>query len=276
MNRKRLGRSGLSVSELGFGARWLVKKGKSDAEFLAAREALKAAVNAGITVVDTASGYGESEKVIGEVLKEMKVRVTLSSKCWASDEAKIRACVEKSLRDLNLQSLDIYLIHNPEDTFTALPIFQKLKEEKLIRAIGVCGWHGDEDLMLRAIADGRADILQVALTLAHRGMLEKGVVLEAVKRDLGIQVMGPLAKGVLSGPSPAIAALEPYGVHTLAQASLKFLIDHLPNGVPIPGTSKPERITEFVAAADLPVIDEKVWQKVIAEVGKIPALAELP
>jgi aryl-alcohol dehydrogenase-like predicted oxidoreductase len=276
MNRKRLGRSGFSVSELGFGARWLVKKGKSDDEFLAAREAFKAALNAGVTMVDTASGYGESEKVIGEVLKEMKVRVTLSSKCWASDETKIRASLEKSLRDLDVKSLDIYLIHNPEDTFIALPVFQKLKDEKLIRAIGVCGWHGDEDLMLRAIADGRADILQVALTLAHRGMMEKGVMLEALKRDLGIQVMGPLAKGVLSGPSPAIKALQEYGIRTLAQASLKFLIDHLPNGVPIPGTSKPDRIAEFVAAADLPVIEEKVWQKVIGEIGKIPALMELP
>lgn len=276
MKQRQLGRCGLSVSEIGLGARWLVSKGKSGAEVSAAEETLRKALEAGITCFDTAAGYGDSEKRVGDLLQKTGAEVVVSTKCWASDENRIRASLELSLKNLRRSSIDIYLVHNPEDTFTALPVFKKLKAEGLVRAIGVCGWHGDEDLMKRAIEEGTTDILQIAATLLHRGMIEKGVVELAVKNNLGIQIMSPMAKGRLTGPHSALKPLETYGITTLAQASLKYLLDHIPNGVPIPGASKPERIKEFVSAADLPSIPDDIWGKVIKELNKDSKLMELP
>jgi len=58
--------------------------------------------------------------------------------------------------------------------------------------------------------------------------------------------MGPLEKGRLSGYPEIVKPLNEFGVTTLEQAAIKYLIDHLPNGIPIPGTSKRERVKEFV------------------------------
>lgn len=276
MRQKSLGRCGLSVSEIGFGARWLVSKGKTAEEMALAGKALSLALESGVTLVDTAAGYGDSEQRVGEILKKRNGNIAVSTKCWASDEKKIRSSLELSLKNLGRSAIDIYLIHNPEDTFAALPVFKKLKEEGLVRAVGVCAWHGDEDLMKRAVEDGTADILQIAVTLLHKGMIEKGVVDLAVKNHLGIQIMSPIAKGRLTGAHPALKPLKAYGIRTLSQASLKYLVDHIPNGVPIPGTSKPGRVEEYLAAADLPVIPEEAWQNVIRELKKNPALMELP
>ena len=276
MRQKSLGRCGLIVSEIGFGARWLVSKGKTEAETALAEKALLLALESGVTLVDTAAGYGDSEQRVGRILKKIKGEITVSTKCWASDEKKIRASLEQSLENLGRSSIDIYLIHNPEDTFAALPVFKKLREEGLVRAVGVCAWHGDEDLMKRAIEEGAADILQIAVTLLHRGMIEKGVVDLAVKNHLGIQIMSPLAKGRLAGAHPALKPLEPFGIRTLSQASLKYLVDHIPNGVPIPGTSKPERVREYLSVADLPIVPEEAWLTVIRELEKNPELIELP
>ena len=276
MRQKSLGRCGLTVSELGFGARWTFTTGKTAAEAQAARDTLRAAIAGNITHIDTASGYKDSEQVVGEVLAETRAKIVLSSKAWKGDEASVRKALDQGLRNLRVSAIDIYIIHNPENTFTALPVYRKLKDEGLIRAIGVSGWHGDEDLMQRVIEDGSADILQIALTLTHRGMIEKGIVALAIKSNLGIQVMSPMAGGILTGPHPAIALLRPYGITLLEQAAIKYIIDHIPNGVPIPGTSKLERVKTFLSVADMPAIPEPVWQEVIREVEKFPELMKLP
>ena len=276
MRQKSLGRCGLFVSEIGFGARWLVSKGKTGAEIALAEKALLLALESGVTLVDTAAGYGDSERRVGEILKKNRGETVVSTKCWAPDERKIRASLEQSLKNLGRSSIDIYLIHNPGDTFAALPVFKKLKAEGLVRAVGVCAWHGDEDLMKRAVEEGTADILQIAVTLLHRGMIEKGVVELARKNNLGFQIMSPIAKGRLTGAHPALKPLRAFGVQTLAQASLKYLIDHVQNGVPIPGTSKPERVREYLSVADLPIVPEEAWLTVIRELEKFPELMELP
>jgi len=267
MNSKILGRSGLRVSEIGFGGRWLDKNGE---------EVVRKALSLGINHIDTSGGYGNSEEIIGKVLKETEKSVVLSSKVWSNDEKKIRESLEKSLENLGVSQLDIFLIHNPEDTFSTLPIFKKLKEEGLIKAIGVCGWHGEEAQIKKTIEEGSADILQIAISLAHRGMIENGVVEMAREHNLGIQVMSPLGKGMLADHDSVVASLKPYGVENMVQASLKYLVDHLATGVVLPGTSKPSRVENFVSVAGLPKIPKEAWETVFAEIARVPALTEEP
>ncbi|MFH0919888.1 MAG: aldo/keto reductase [Fibrobacterota bacterium] len=276
MRQKSLGRCGFTVSEIGFGARWTFTTGRTLAEAQAAHDTLKAVLEGGITHIDTASSYKDSEKVLGEVLAETGHKPVIASKAWKGDEASIRKAVEEGLKNLHVNAIDIYIIHNPESTFAALPVYRKLKDEGLIRAIGVTGWHGDEERMRRVIEDGTADILQIAITMTHRGMIEKGIMGLAVKNNLGIQVMSPMAYGILTGPHAAIAPLRPYGISLLEQAAIKFIIDHVPNGVPIPGTSKPDRVRTFLSVADMPPIPETVWQKVIHNIEQVPELMRLP
>jgi aryl-alcohol dehydrogenase-like predicted oxidoreductase len=251
--------------EIGLGCRWLKNGGF---------EVLKAAHLAGILYIDTAAGYSESERIIGEYLRDSDWKPAISTKIWAFDEVKIRAGLEKSLKLLGVEQIDIYLIHNPEDNEQALPVFHKIKNEGLVKSIGICGWHGDEAKILKYIDD--VDVIQIALTPFHRGMVEKGVIKAAAEKNITVQIMSPLAKGLITGKHPVLRLLEPYGIATLEQASLCYLLDNVPNVIPIPGTSKPERVKEFAKVVEMPTVPAEVWEQFVHEAKEYPELLKLP
>jgi len=275
MKTKILGRSGIKVTELGFGARWLLTEGDRKKPFADMEILLNKVLDLGINHIDTAAGYGNSEELMGKILGDRLKDLVISSKCWSKDPDTIKAALDKSLKLLNRDYLDIYIIHDAEATFDMLPLLQQFKEEGLIKAIGINAWHGDEDLMIRGIEDGRADILQIALTLTHRGMIEKGVIRMAEEKNLGLQIMGPLNSGILTGKAELCTELNTHGIESMDQAALKFLIDRLPNGVPIPGTSNVQRLIQYAKAADLETIDDKTWESFYLKLQGIPKIMEL-
>jgi aryl-alcohol dehydrogenase-like predicted oxidoreductase len=249
--------------EIGLGCRWLKSGGF---------KVLKAAQEAGISHIDTAAGYSESERIIGEYLRDSGWKPVISTKIWAFEEVKIRMGLEKSLKLLGIEQVDIFLIHNPEDNEKALPVFHKLKNEGLVKSIGICGWHGDETKVLKCIDEDNIDVIQVALTPFHRGMIENGVIKAAAQKNITVQIMSPLAKGLITGVHPLLRLLEPYGITTLEQASLCYLLDNAQNAIPIPGTSKPERVKEFVKAIESPAVPTEVWGRFMEEAKKYPEL----
>ncbi|MBL8028777.1 MAG: aldo/keto reductase [Fibrobacteres bacterium] len=267
MKKRELGRTGISVSEIALGCRWLNKGGAA---------VLKAAREAGITHLDTAAGYSGSEQIIGEYLQESGWNPVISSKVWASEEGAIRTALEKSLKLLNRQFIDIYLIHNPVDTEKALPVFLKLKSEGLIKAVGICGWHGDGANVLKFIDTGDVDVIQIALTIAHRSMVDGGVIAAAAKKNVGVQVMSPMAKGLLTGEHPVLAPLAPYGIKTLEQASFRYILDNVEYVTILPGTSKPDRISEFASVSEMKSVPVDLWEKVLAAIDGNPELQKLP
>ena len=129
MNERRLGRTGLSVSEIGYGAwgiggsMWL---GAEDQESL---RALNRAIDLGVDFIDTALVYGNghSERLVGKVVREREERIVVASKIppknmrWPApdgidpDEAfpadHIRACTERSLANLGMDTIDVMQFH---------------------------------------------------------------------------------------------------------------------------------------------------------------------
>jgi aryl-alcohol dehydrogenase-like predicted oxidoreductase len=267
------GRAGRAVSAVGLGGRWITAK---DAAAAARAEVVvRAALDAGLTLIDTAAGYGESETVIGRVLRESGRRALVSTKAWGRDEKKVRESLSRSLSRLNAERIDVYFIHNPEDTLAALPLFRKLKAEGLIGAVGACAWHGEEALARAAIEEG-VDALQVAATLFHRGMIDGGVTALAAARGVAVTLMSPFAKGAVTGHPEVAAPLFPYGIRDLATASLKYLLDHAHGAVPIPGTSDPARPAAFARVPELPPVPPEAWEEVFRLARRVPALWELP
>lgn len=169
MKHLPLGNSGLSSSVIGFGA-WAIGGGEvwggasDDAESL---RTLSAALDAGITLLDTAPayGWGHSERLIGKAVAGRRDEVILATKCglWWDDDRGSYFCpfngkdiyrslrpdtiaieVERSLRDLGTDRIDLYQTHWPaippeqtpvEDTMAAL---LKLRDQGKILAIGAC------------------------------------------------------------------------------------------------------------------------------------------
>lgn len=184
------------------------------AEDEASKRAIFKALDLGITLIDTAPvyGFGHSESLIGQALKEARARerVVLASKCgleWDaqgrirrnSSPKRIFQEIEESLRRLQTDFIDLYQIHWPdrntpfEETFEAL---SSLKKSGKIREIGVSNF--DKEQMAAFDKDGTLASNQVPYNLFERE-IETGVLPYALEHQIGILAYGPLCRGLLTG-----------------------------------------------------------------------------
>src|SRR5262245_47287467 len=132
MTFRRLGRSGLAVSTVGIGCNnFGLRLGLDES-----RPVVHAALDAGITLFDTADSYGDSEEILGELLQHRRDDVVLATKFgsdvrgrngadWGARGSRryIRRAVESSLRRLRTDHIDLYQLHRPDP---ATPIDETL------------------------------------------------------------------------------------------------------------------------------------------------------
>jgi aryl-alcohol dehydrogenase-like predicted oxidoreductase len=225
MRKRRLGRTGIEVSEIGFGAwgiggaMWL---GVADEE---GKRALHNALDLGVTFVDTALVYGDghSEKVIAEVLKERggPGKVTLATKIppkdyvWPGKETTpfkevfpaswVVRCVEESLKNLRAEALDLEQFHVWHDAWLAAPEWEKtrtamgrLKQEGKVLHWGVSINDHAPATALQLLADPLLESAQAIYNVFDRSP-ERELFSLATERDLGIIVRVPFDEGALTG-----------------------------------------------------------------------------
>jgi len=230
MERRRLGKTGLQVGVLGFGAGavgGLMTKGSpADQERAFAR-----ALELGINYIDTASiyGNGESEKTLGRIFKGKKrddIYLGTKFRLKAADRTRIADFVaqsmDESLKRLGLDHVDLFQLHNPlvavdaddrMDVNIALnevvPALHKLQKAGKTRFIGFSGV-GEPAALLKAVDSKAFDTVQVvynALNPSAGGPMPKGApgldygrLLERAKaNDMGTIVIRAIAGGALSG-----------------------------------------------------------------------------
>jgi len=245
MQKRRLGRTGLEVSVLGYGAGAVgglfTKGAAADQERAIAR-----AVELGINYIDTAAlyGNGESERNLGRVLGKLKPNIVLGTKfrLKAADRANVAEavarCMDESLKRLNLDRVDLFQLHNPlvakdaddhMDVEIALnevvPALHKLQKAGKTRFIGFSGV-GEPAAILKAVDSKAFDTVQVvynALNPSAGGPMPKGApgldygrLLDRAKAaDMGTIIIRALAGGALSGTEArhplAMQAVDPIG-----------------------------------------------------------------
>lgn len=213
MKYRTLGKTGLQISEVGFGA-WAIG-GTSygptrDEDSL---KALETAWDSGVNFFDTADtyGHGHSESLIAKLLKsKSREKAVIASKAgWDfyhggsrknfERDYLIFAC-EESLKRLQTDVIDLYQLHNPtlEQIQSGGPVdvLETLKRAGKIRFIGI-SVHTEADA-LAALEDSRVDAIQLVFNLIDQRMAEK-VFPAALEKKIGIIVREPLAFGMLSG-----------------------------------------------------------------------------
>jgi predicted aldo/keto reductase-like oxidoreductase len=171
-----LGKTGAKVSLLAFGggSRFLMHKPDEKAV-----EALNKALDLGITYVDTAQSYGngESERLVGMVMKTRRKEVFLADKISNRDGSQTRRLVEESLRKLNTDHVDLLHIHSLGDPADLAAIeakggvldqIRKLRDEKMTRFIGIT-CHQDPSVLKTALERHEFDCTQMALNAARAG-----------------------------------------------------------------------------------------------------------
>jgi aryl-alcohol dehydrogenase-like predicted oxidoreductase len=178
MEKNTFGRLGWQVTEMGYGA-WSLGGSYGEVTESDKFAALETYLGSGGNFIDTARGYGESENVIGRFLKAHDTRndVVLCSKIWPTDTDKVREHMEESLRELQVDLIDLMYVHNPPDDpgemNRVLDVFSEFKEQGKIKAIGasVKGRNvtGDTQALCRQYIDtGRVDALQIIFTILRQ------------------------------------------------------------------------------------------------------------
>jgi aryl-alcohol dehydrogenase-like predicted oxidoreductase len=230
----RLGRTGMHLTRVGFGAwaigggDWAFAWGNQDDD--ASIAAIRHAVESGINWIDTAAvyGLGHSEEVVAAALADMPHAdrpyvFTKGGLVWdpanrsaaprrVGAPASLRAEVEASLRRLRVERIDLYQMHWPAEDGTPVEeywqVFNDLKREGKIRAAGLSN-HNIFQLE-EAEQIGAVDAIQPPFNLIHRDAADD-VLLWAREHEAGAIVYSPMASGLLTGSFTAerAARLQP-------------------------------------------------------------------
>jgi aryl-alcohol dehydrogenase-like predicted oxidoreductase len=220
MRYRTLGRTGIEVSELGYGA-WGIGQsmwvGATDDESL---RSLHRAVELGVTFIDTALQYGEghSEELVGRVVREADQPVHVATKMppknmqWPARPG-VRAeeafpadwvveCTERSLRHLGLDTIDVQQMHVWSDEWVDqgdwLEAIERLKTEGKIRFFGVSINDHEPANALRLVESGLVDSVQVIYNIFDQSPEDE--LFDAVQTaDVGVIVRVPFDEGALTG-----------------------------------------------------------------------------
>ncbi len=211
MNYRKLGKTGMQISEVSLGTWQIGGRWGSDFDDRTADETLNQAIDQGINFFDTADGYGNglSEKAVARVVKSRSEQVYIATKCGRRlnphtaagyNRENIRRFVHDSLSNMGLETLDLIQLHCPPtevyaqaDVFAALA---ELKREGKIRHYGVSVEKVEEALM--AIEYEGLSSVQIIFNMFRQKPAD-AFFAAAQAKDVGVIVRVPLASGLLTG-----------------------------------------------------------------------------
>jgi uncharacterized protein len=256
MPMRTLGKTGARVSILAFGSgsRWLAYKEEDKA-----LAAMSSAIDAGVTYIDTAYGYGngQSETWVGKLMPARRKEIFLATKVNARKGDDAMRIIEGSLKRLNTDQVDLLHIHSllQDDDLKAieapdgvLNVVRKMRDQKVARFIGITS-HTDPVVLKTALERHDFDCTQMALNAARAGQakgisglgekhphsFESLALPVANRKKMGVIAMKVFAQEGLSGKAP---------VEKLIRYSMS-----LPVTAAVVGMPKPEYITENIRVA---------------------------
>ncbi|MFH1511465.1 MAG: aldo/keto reductase, partial [Candidatus Woesearchaeota archaeon] len=246
MEKRTLGRTNLKVSIVGFGGIPIQRVPGEEAT-----KVIHACLEEGINFFDTARAYSDSEEKIGLALKNVKNKPYLATKAPGSTKEELNQHLETSLKNLGVEKIDLYQMHNVATEERLKTILGKdgalqglieARESGKVDFIGVTG-HKPE-ILIQAIRTGKFDTVQFPLNaIEHKRYLK--ILEEANKHNVGTIIMKPFAGG----------ALQNIG-------TLKFIMQY-DIDVIIPGMDTVEQVRKNVEAART-----KITEKEAAELKK--------
>jgi len=310
MQYRDLGRTGYKVSTIGFGA-WAIGGSWGSVDDRESMAALRKAVELGVDFFDTADVYGDgrSEKLLARLRKEVGTSLTIATKVGRRmsphvasgyHRENITAYIERSLKNLETDALDLVQIHCPPTEVYYHPevfgVFDDLVKQGKARSYGVSVEKIEE--ALKAIEYPGVQTVQIIFNIFRQRPAEV-FFSEAMRRRVGILARIPLSSGLLTGKMNAqstfapddhrtfnrhgeefdagetfsgvdfetglkaveeLRPLVPAGM-TMAQFALRWILMFEAVTCAIPGAKNPAQAEQNALAADFPPLSEETMEK---------------
>src|SRR5215475_2682702 len=219
MQYRILGRTGISVSEIGYGAWGIGADAWVGAQESDSLRALHRAIELGVNFIDTARGYGQSERIVGQAVREhpghelyVATKVPPRNGIWPAppglhpDEtfpgAHIRTSLETSLAATGLETIDILQFHVWSDDWVGrgdwLETVASLKQAGKIRFFGISINDYQPENVIEAVRSGAVDTVQVIFNVFHQRPLDR-LFPACAEQNVGVIVRVALDEGGLTG-----------------------------------------------------------------------------
>jgi len=231
MRYVKLGKTGLTVSEFGFGCIPIIRLVKDDSV-----KVLRYAFERGITFFDTANAYRDSEEKIGKAFAGMRDRIVLASKTLKRDGQDATEQLENSLRMMKTDYLDLYQLHQvaqEEDWLKvtgpggALDAVMKAKKAGKVRHVGVTSH--SLPMAIRMVKSGLFETVQFPFNLIEEAAKDE-LFSAAREMGLGFISMKPFGGGVIDN----------------AEIAFKYLRQY-PEAIPIPGFESCDQVDQILS-----------------------------
>ncbi len=313
MQYRELGRTGWAVSTISFGA-WAIGGTWGTVDDRESLDALRRAVDLGVNFFDTADVYGDgrSERLLARLKQERRETIHIATKAGRRldphvasgyNRANLTAFVERSLKNLETDALDLLQLHCPPTEVYYMPeafsVLDDLVRQGKLRYYGVSVEKVEE--ALKAIEYRNVQSVQIIFNVFRQRPAD-WLFSRAQQRRVGILARVPLASGLLSGkmtPASTFASddhrafnrsgesfdrgetfagvdfrlglqtveelrpLVPAG-WTMAQFALRWILMFDAVTCAIPGAKRPSQVEENVRAADLPPLSDAAMGQVRA------------
>jgi uncharacterized protein len=227
MNRIVLGNTGIKAVKLGFGGIPIQRVSEKQAI-----EVVQYALEKGMDFIDTSRMYTTSETRIGKALKEAGKKTTIATKSFNRSADGIRKDIEISLKELQLEYIDIYQCHGigSEEEYRlitsqngALTGLLKAKEQGIIGHVGITSH--SLDLLEKIVDDGLFETIMVCFSFLEPAAKER-IIPKAREKGVGVIAMKPFSGGVIDAPEVAMKWIFAHpDILVIAGVEEKKLID---------------------------------------------------
>jgi aryl-alcohol dehydrogenase-like predicted oxidoreductase len=294
MKKNMLGRTGLNVTQLAFGAmelRYPAEGGDRKVTDAAAEKVLNGVLDAGINFIDTAPDYGLSEERIGRYISSRRKEYFISTKCgcdpkdkggqgghiWTRDQ--LLRNIEGSLKRLKLDYVDILQLHNPKLAENP-PVDVLIQTLKDIQARGLTKFISISTTLpdiIKYLDMGVFDTFQIPYSCLEPQ--HHDAIAEVGKRGAGVIIRGGIGRGGPEGPVLKRVRMDVWQAAKLdelctkdikaSELVLRYTLKHPQCHTTIVGTSNPEHLAHNVAAVAKGPLPDDIYNEVTRRVASV-------
>ena len=274
MIKRTISKTGESLPIVGLGTWQTFDVSSSSAQLKILKEVLQKMHHHGGRIIDSSPMYGNSEKIVGNLTKELNYQKQFfyATKVWTSGKESGKRQIKSSMIKMRRKKMDLIQIHNLLDWETHVKTLKGWKEEGKIRYWGITHYvDSSHETLKKVIQSEKPDFVQFNYSIRSRNA-EKFLFKTAKDNNTAVIINQPFESGSLfrlvrNKELPEWC--KEYYINSWAQYFLKFVLSHQTVTCVIPGTSKPRHVIDNMKAGYGKMPDRRTREKMFNYLKKL-------